>query len=254
MAGFRATYPNASKFKYIVQTIVKLMDEVPFIAKGDGLEVKALTPDKTTMIVLALPFTAFEDYSVEGDKVSFIVASDELNRVAKRGTRNDLVELKLDTERRRLEVGFIDRKTGITRNFHIALREGSVEELVEPQVELSVSVRMEASELKDIINDAKVVGDEIELIAYNDRLEAVTESAQKKYRAVLSEGEALLSISVEGSEPVRSKYSIDLLKAATKAASTAEVVTLEYGESLPLKIIFELPGGGTLTYWVSPRM
>ena len=252
--SFRAVYPAATKFKYIVQTIAKIMDEIPFTATQEGLEVKALTPDKTTMIVLRLPVTAFEEYELQEDKKSFIVSSDELNRVAKRGTRNDLVELRLNEEQRRLEVNFIDKKTGVTRSFYVPLREGIVEELAEPQVELTVMVRMDADDFKEIINDAKIVSDEVEFIAYEDRLEAVTSEAQKSYHGVFREGDPLLSISVSGNAPVKSKYSIDLLKASTKATSAAETATIEYGESLPMRITFDLPGGGILVYWISPRM
>ncbi len=251
---FRAVYPAATKFKYIVQTIAKIMDEVPFIATQEGLEVRALTPDKTTMIILKLPVMAFEEYELDEDKKKFIVAADELNRVAKRGTRNDLVELKLNEEQRRLEINFIDKKTGVTRSFYVPLREGIVEELAEPQVELTVSLRMEADDLKEIINDAKIVSDEVEFVAYEDRLEVLSVEAQKKYHGVFREGEPLLSLTLTGNPPIRSKYSIDLLKASTKATSAAETATIEYGEALPMKITFDLPGGGLLVYWISPRV
>ncbi len=252
--GFRAVYPAATKFKYIVQTIAKIMDEIPFTATQEGLEVRALTPDKTTMIVLRLPMIAFEEYELDEDKKSFIVSSDELNRVAKRGTRNDMVELRLDEDNRRLVVNFVDKKTGVVRSFYVPLREGIVEELMEPQVDLEVTLRLEADDFKEIINDAKIVSDEVEFIAYEDRLEVISVAQQKRYRGVFKEGEPLIQLTVKGNAPVKSKYSIDLLKAATKAASAAETATIEYGESLPMRITFDLPGEGVLVYWVSPRL
>ncbi len=251
---FRAVYPAATKFKYIVQTIAKVMDEVPFVATPEGLEVKTLTPDKTTMIVLKLPMTAFEEYEIAEDKKTFVVPADELNRIAKRGTRNDMVELKLNEEQRRLEVNFIDKKTGIIRSFYVPLREAIVEELAEPQVELTVVIRMEAEDFKNIINDAKIVSDEVEFIAYDDHIEVISISAQKKYTGVFRIGDPLISLEVRGSTPVRAKYSIDLLKATTKATSAADTATLEYGEALPMRISFDLPSGGILVYWVSPRI
>lgn len=252
--SFRAVYPAATKFKYIVQTLAKVMDEIPFTATPEGLEVKTLTPDKTTMIILKLPITAFEEYDLTEDKKFFVVPADELNRVAKRGTRNDMVELKLDEERRRLEINFIDKKTSVTRSFYIPLRESVAEELAEPQVELTVTARMEADDFKDIINDAKIVSDEVEFAAHDDYLEVAAVSTQKKYTGIFRVGDPLISYEVRGSTPVRAKYSIDLLKATTKATSAADVVTVEYGEALPMRISFDLPSGGVLIYWVSPRI
>lgn len=251
--AFRALYSSAVKFKYIVQSLAKIVDEIPFIAVPDGIETYVLTPDKTTMVVLKLPVTAFEEYEVE-DKETFVVSSDEINRVAKRGARNDLVELKLDRDNRRLEVNFMDKKTSVVRSFYVTLRESVVEELVEPQVELTVSMKLESKILKDIIGDAKIVSDEIEFIAYEDRVEVIASAQPKTYKAVLREGEPLIGYNVSGSVPIKSKYSIDLLKATFKAVSSAKTVSVEYGESLPMKIIFDLPGGGILTYWISPRV
>ncbi|ALL01087.1 DNA polymerase sliding clamp subunit [Pyrodictium delaneyi] len=252
--GFRAVYPAATKFKYIIQTIAKVMDEIPFIATQDGIDVRTLTPDKTTMIILRLPMVAFEEYELDEDKKTFIVPADELNRIAKRGTRNDLVELKLDEERRRLEVNFIDKKTGVVRSFYVPLREGVVEEFSEPQVELTVTARMMADDFKNIINDAKIVSDEVEFSSYEDRIEVYAESAQKRYMGVLRVGEPLISLDVTGNTPVKAKYSIDLLKASVKATTAADTVTVQYGEALPMRISFDLPSGGTLIYWVSPRI
>ncbi len=252
--SFRAIYPAATKFKYMVQTLAKVMDEVPFVATAEGLEVKALTPDKTTMIVLRLPSTVFDSFELAEDKKTFIVSADELNRIAKRGTRNDIVELKLDEEHRRLEINFHDKKTGVVRSFYVALREGIVEELSEPQVELSVTARMMAEDFKNVINDAKIVSDEVEFKTYEDKIEVLAETTQKRYRGVLVQGDPLLSLDVSGNPPISAKYSIDLLKATLKAASAADTVTLQYGESLPMRLSFDLPGGGILVYWVSPRI
>ena len=249
----RMVYPTATKLKYIVQTIAKTLDEIPFIATPEGLEVRQLTPDKTTMIILRMPSTSFEEYEVNGEEKYFIVASDEFSKALKRGTRNDIVEMVLEEENRRVKINFIDKKTNIQRTFYIGLKEGIVEKLGEPQVELTVSAKMMTEDLKNIINDAKLVGDEIEIVAYEDRIEAKCITQQKTYINILEADKGLLSYEISAQPPIRSAYSIDLLKPATKATSASETLTLEYGENLPLRLSFDLPGGGLLIYWISPR-
>jgi len=249
---FRAIYPNAVKFKYIAQTMAKITDDVPFTASEEGLSASVLSPDKTTMTVLSIPSTAFEEFEVDG-KTSFIVSSSELNRIARRGTRNNSIEFLLEEEERRLRVSFIDEKTGLTRTFYMQLREGVVEPLREIKLELPVSVRMLASDFKDLLRDAKIVGDEIELVAEGSRLEARCITQQKEYYNIMEEGAPLISIMNSG-EKASARYSLDALQAALKATSAAESMTLEFGQDLPLKLVFELPGGGVLTYWVAPRV
>jgi len=248
---FRAVYPSASKLKYIAQTLAKIASEIPFTANENELTVKVLSPDKTTMIILTLPSLAFEEYECSKE-VAFIVSADEFNRTVKRGSRNDMLELTLEREYRRLKATFIDRKLGYRRTFYVPLREGVVEKLPEPKIELPVSVRMVSDDFKNIIKDAKIVGDEIEFIATQDKIEVRTITPQKEYYNILLPDRPLVSMVVREAE-VRSTYGIDLLEAALKATSASETVTLEFGSSMPMKIVFDVPGGGTLTYWVAPR-
>ena len=250
---FRAVYPNAVKFKYIAQTLAKITDDVPFIASTEGLKASVLSPDKTTMIVLSLPSVAFEEYEVEEQEM-FIVSSSDLNKIARRGTRNNALELALEKEERRLRLSFLDRKAGLTRTFYVPLREGVVGPPKEIKLELPVSVRMLASDFKDILRDAKLVGDEVELVAENHKLEAVCVTQQKEYYNIMEEGAPLVSIMNASGSKVSARYSLDALQATLKATSAADALTLEVGQDLPLKLVFELPEGGTLTYWVAPRI
>ena len=251
---FRARYAQATKFKRIIQAVAKIMDEFPFVVTSDGLYVRVLTPDKTTMIILEMPTYIFEDFQLDEEKKNFIVSSDDLNRVAKRGARNDYVELILDEAGKKLEINFVNQKTGVERKFQVPLREGIIEELSEPTVDLSVEVEMNASVMKEIINDAKLVGDEIEFIGYEDRLEVRVEAMQKIYKGIFKIGEGLEFYTIKADPPVRAKYSIDLLKSTLRATSAADAVKLGFGEGLPMRINLSLGGGASLIYWVSPRV
>ena len=247
---FRAVYPNATKFKYIVQTIVKLADLVPLTADEKGLRVVILSPDKTTMTILSLPAESFEEYEVS-EKVEFHLASDELNRVAKRGSRNDKVELVAEPER--FKMVFVDQKSGVTRSFYLQYREAVAEPVRELRLELPVMVRMLASDFKEILRDAKLVGDELIFSVEDGKLVVRSESQQREYTNIMREGSPLISLSYPEGQEVSARYGLDALQAVVKAASAAEAMTLEFGKDLPMKLTFELPMGGTLVYWVAPR-
>ncbi|RLG91470.1 MAG: DNA polymerase sliding clamp, partial [Thermoprotei archaeon] len=129
---FRASYTATTKFKYIAQTIAKLTDEAPFYATLDALEVRILSPDKTTLTIVKIPSIAFEEYEVDEEKF-FVVSSDELNKIVKRGTRNDILIFELDEEKNQLKIIFRNKKTGIERSFVIETKPRTMEKIPEPQ-------------------------------------------------------------------------------------------------------------------------
>ncbi len=247
---FKAAYPFASKFKYIAQTLAKVTDMIPFTVRPEGMEVKMLSPDKTTMIILRLPNLAFDSYECDSEK-TFIVRADELTKIVRRGTRNDILEFLLDEERRRLVLVFRDKRTGVSRRFYLQLREGVVEKLGEPKIALPVKIRMLTEDFKNMLKDAKIVSDEIDMKAYSDRLEAIAEGHQKNYKNIMRIDKPL--ISYEASAEAAATYGLDLLEVSLKAMQACETVYIEFGENFPMKLTFDIPGGGVLIYWVAPR-
>jgi len=248
---FRAVYPSASKFKYVAQTLAKIVDEIPFYAEPDALEVRVLSPDKTTMTVLKVPSIAFEEYLCD-EETFFVVSSDEFNRIARRGTRNDLVVLELDSEAKTLRFMFKDKKTGIERVFLLSLKERVGEKLPEPSLELGVSARMLSDDYKNIIRDLKVVGEEAVFMYSDGKLVIKTSAQQKEYEGVFEQDNPLITLSATVDKAI-ARYSIGLLEATLKAAAASKNVEIQFDTDKPLRVEFELPTGGSIIYWIAPR-
>uniref|UniRef100_A0A7J3ZL03 DNA polymerase sliding clamp n=1 Tax=Fervidicoccus fontis TaxID=683846 RepID=A0A7J3ZL03_9CREN len=247
----RLVLPKVNKFKNITQVLTKIVDVTPLFINEMGVTIKSLSDDKTTMLVLRLPPEAFETVEFE-EPLAFKVGTKELHRIARRGTRNDILELSVDRENRILKLEFRDRKTDIVRTFEVPISFEGVEELSEPKVDLPVRSEMLASDFKDIISDAKLVGEELEMLYKDNTIYVRLEGAGRSYEAVLRENEPLLSISSTVDE-ARAKYGVDLLAATVRAASASTTMTLHFGTALPIRIAFEMPEVGTLVYWVAPR-
>lgn len=251
LMGFKAVYRSASKFKYIVQTIARISDVAPISADDKGVHVRVLSGDKTTLISLDLPVDAFEEY--ECSEAYFIpVSSDELNKVVRRGTRNDMVEMLFESTERFLNVNLVDVKLNVKRSFKVPLRDIPEQKLPEPKLKLSVSMRMLTEDLKDLLRDVKVAGDEVEFSAFKEYVEAKCLTPQREYETTLRIDKPLISLAVE--KPASATYAIDLLETALKATGASDVVTIEFGDQMPIRMTFELPTGGTLTYVVAPRV
>ena len=249
--GFRILYRSASKFKYITQTIAKITDITPLMVNGSGLTVRTLSPDKTTMVSLNLPVSAFEEFECTGEYV-VPVSSDELNKTVRRGTRNDMLEFTFEDGNRELKLSFIDTKLNVKRTFSVPIRDVAVDKLPEPKIKLTVSMRMLAEDFKSLLGDAKIAGDEVEFLASKDKVEVKSITPQREYYSLLTLDKPLISLNVE--QESTATYAIDLLEASLKAVGAAESIMLEFGQGLPMRITFELPTGGTLVYIVAPRI
>ncbi len=247
----KLVFPKANKFKNITQTLTKLVDEAPLFVTDAGLVSKSLSEDKTTMIILNIPAEAFEEISIE-ENVSFKVNTRELHKIMRRGTRNDILELEVDRDDRLLRIVFRNKKTDVIRAFELPIAFEGIEDVGEPNVNLPVKAEMMASDFKNIVSDAKLAGEEVEITYENNQLTIRCESPGRYYECTLKENNPLLSLSSEVSE-AKARYGVDLLTASTKAATSSASLTLSFGSSLPLKLYYDLPDIGTLVYWIAPR-
>ena len=247
----RVVFPKANKFKNLTQVLTKIVDEAPIFVSDAGLSCKTLSEDKTTMIVITIPSESFDQLELE-ESLSFKVDTREFHRIARRGTRNDVLEIEVDRENRILKMSFRDKKTSIVRSFDLPVSFEGVEEPGEPKVDLPITFEMLAGDFKDIISDAKIVGEEMEFRYDGEKIIIKAESVGRTYEAVLAENEPLLSLTGESSEAT-ARYGVDLLQAATKAATSSSTVRISFGPGLPMRLYFEIPDIGSMIYWVAPR-
>lgn len=248
---FKAVYPNASKLKYVTQSIVKISDEAPFVAKEDGLEVRIASPDKTMLCAIRLPLAAFEEYEVEGTE-TFIVPSTDLNKIVRRGTRNDVVKFELDKENNALILTLRDKKAGFERVFQLDLIPRPIEGVpISEEIEGGVSVIMSADDFKRILGDLRVLGEEAYFMYDNGKLIVRSEEGTKEYMGEFSEASGLMAISSTKSR-VKAKYRTDMLLVTAKPLSAAKQVALTFDADKPIRIEYELAGGGSIVFLILP--
>ncbi|MEM1825442.1 MAG: DNA polymerase sliding clamp [Desulfurococcaceae archaeon] len=249
---FKASYPSASKFKYVVQALAKVTDESPFYAKIDGLESRVLSPDKTTMIIVKIPSIAFEEYEVS-EETGFIVPVADLNKIVRRATRNDSLILEYKPGDEVLKIVFRNKKTSVERVFYVNARGIGEEAIQEIKIELSVTARFVADDYKQLIRDLKTIGEEAVFHYKNGKLLVYSHAQHKEYVGEFSEGNPLAYLSSTVDE-VKSIYSVSLLEATLKPLQSAKYVTLYFDTDKPAKVEFEIGEGGYIVYWIVPRL
>jgi len=247
-------FPQASKFKKIFQPLTKLFEAMPLYVTQEGIDIKSMSSDKNTMVIFTMPSTSFEEYQVNEENVVVKIDSDELNKVVKRGTKDDAVILEYYKGSPYLHVKFLNRKTSVEREFKIQAFEVPEEEhLDEPQVQLTVTAKMDPADLRHVVADAKIVSDEVEVSTPdNETLTFVSFEANKSYEAELKLFNPLVSLVVE--KEAKAKYSVQHLYDATRAYQAAKELTLEFATDMPMKLEMSMEAGSELRMWIAPRL
>ena len=245
----RFTFMDARTWRYMIASVEKILDEGVFVAREDGLYFRALDSARVVMVDLAYPAEAFSEYEVEGGEVNFGVSFNMLAKVLRRARKDD--QLRLVVDEASIEVVFVGRGE---RRFRIPQISLSVEVPGEPKIPFTVEARMMATSFREAVKTLEPVADMLTLAAIDeDRLlfrgQGDLESAELEFSM---ERQSLLDYQVES--PDESTYSLEYFSQMLQAAQAAETAIVRFGADLPARVDFEYPGGGRLTFYVSPSV
>ena len=248
---FRLVYSASTKFKYIAQTMAKINDEGTLEVGLAGLKAWIMSPDKTSLSILDMPTTSFDEYNVE-EEMRLLVRTDELNKIVKRATRNDDLIFQYNAEEQAIEVELRDRKTGFSRRFLLPIISTSPPEMREIKLEPTVRMSMVSDDLKAMIQDVKVVADILTFDAREGEVVVRASEAEKEYEWILRPGEALLDLEVE--EPATSSYSRQSMEVAAKPVGAADTVRVSFATDYPVKLEFTFPNGERMDLYIAPSL
>lgn len=237
-----------------------MVTEASFTASPSGLKLRAMDPSRVAMVDLELPKEFFEEFS-SGEEERIGLSFEDIGKVLKRASAAD--KLEMETGQGRLKVRL---KGKATRTFSIPLLSIGAEDLPTPRISFKANAKLVTESLKEAIKDASIISDHVVLEASNDGLMIKANSDKGEVEVELSKDSgAVLSISVQRPDPKdadaketvaiqRALYSISYLDDMMKAADAADTVDLSFSTSVPVKLDFELPQGGKMTYFLAPRM
>ncbi|TMI28211.1 hypothetical protein E6H36_01215 [Candidatus Bathyarchaeota archaeon] len=144
--------------------------------------------------------------------------------------------------------------TKITRKFITPTLEPSTEEVPTPKVPFNARVKITAASLRDIIDDAQAISDNVKLEVTPDKFTVRATGELSSALIELDKGsDAILDI--DAKEPTKATYNLNYLGEIIRAGSGAsEVTSLEFSTNMPIKVEFEMPQQGRLLYYLAPRI
>ncbi len=238
-------FMNARLWRFMIESIEKVITEGVFLLSEDGLKLRSIDPSKIMMVDLLYPREAFSEYNIEGEN-TLAVSFEEVTKIFRRALKNDV--LKLDFDEASLYITLEGRGS---RSFKLPQIQIPYEKLPEPKVEYTVHAKMTGGIFSDVIKDIELTGSSVTFTAKEDKLLLSSLGDIEEAEVELSlEKQNLLELEVESEDT--SSYPIVYLSNMVKAAKVAESVTIHYSQDAPMKVDLEYLGGGRLTFYVSP--
>lgn len=268
MPSWEAVYDSAKLIREVIAGIAEIVEEGNFYIKETGLEFSAMDESRVAMAILNMPREVFQIYNVEfdgeSDTIVLGVNFSDLKKIMRRAGAKDIIKLSLQTERGKnyFSVSFskdisIEQPTDV-RTFYLPVLDIPEERLNIGRLEYDVTVELSpANYIREIFEDAKIVGEDIKMVADSDSKEIRFETESEigeAYRRVIKLEQSDAVVTWEIKNNAESLYSLDFLTKMAKIAKSADLVKISFSQERPLLLSYQVGGGVELSYLLAPRL
>jgi len=245
----RLRFRDAVIWKYSIAAISKIVEEASFRIDSSGVKLRAMDPSGVALVDFFVPSTTFYEFDVSGEVVVGINMED-MAKILRRAKKGD--ELVMEVLHGG-KIGLYFEGRG-SRKFTLPSIELTYQEVPEISFEETFKCKILPKLFKDVVKELEPISDAIELHApdNSDTLYVRAQSEIAEAEVVLTASSGAL-IEYESSGEAKSKYTIDYLSDIVIASQVAETLSLGLGLETPLRLTYELPGGGMLQFYVAPR-
>jgi len=247
---FRAKINDAKLLRDTITAISTLVDEATFDITPDAIKLRAMDPSRVAMIDFEMPKTTFDEYTCD-TPTKMCINITEILKLLRRTAKDESVELALDEKTGRLNLTI---KGKYERTFNMPTLEAAQEEVPTPKVTFNVRAKATTEGLHQAIEDVSLVSDHVKIEMDNEKMTMRATGDLMGATVELKKGsDALLDL--EAKEPCKATFSLNyLLEIIKTAAATSDVATLEFSTDMPIRIDFQQPKEGKLTFYLAPRI
>ncbi len=234
--------------KESISIISDLVNEARFKVNKDGIELVAMDPANVAMVVFKLLSSAFTEYDVKKD-IEIAINLSNLKQILRRANPNDMLTLELG-EDNKLK---IQLKGTTTRTFNLPLIELEEKDRKIPDLQFPVSINMPTAVFNEAIQDVDVVSESVTFLAEPKKFTVHAEGDLSQASIEIKEDKET-KVNIEGSEKVRSKYSIEYLKKMINGSKIADEMVIRFNKDYPLKVEYKSLDKVFLSFILAPRV
>ena len=253
---YRIMFPKGKEFRYVFTALANLLQEANLIIDSEGIKMKSIDPSKVSLIILNIPGSSLEEYSVSKE-LKIGISFDTVKKILKRVGARSKVELGVDMGRNRFLITIYTKKgreSGFYRRFGIPIINIAEEEVPEPKLEYPVRIRMDMDVFVDVISTADEISDSVKFVAKEDSFSIIAEGEGGKAleTTYASSDEVFYEFSVQGSHDAT--YAVELLLDFIKPMKQiSDTVTIEFDNNKPLKLTIDF-AIGSVQFYLAPRV
>jgi len=236
--------------KDMITAISTLVDEATFNLTPEGLKLRAMDPSRVAMIDFEWPKTVFDEYTCD-TPTKMCINIGEILKLLRRTAKDESVELALDEKTNRLNISI---KGKYERTFNMPTLEATEEEVPTPKINFNIHAKVTTEGLHQAIEDVLLVSDHVKIEVDPEKLTMRAAGDLMGATIELKKGsDALLEL--EAKEPSKATFSLSYLSEIIKtAAGASDIATLEFSSDMPIRIDFQQPKEGKLTFYLAPRI
>jgi len=247
---FKAKLNDAKLLRDMITAISTLVDEATFNLTPDNLKLRAMDPSRVAMIDFEWPKTIFDEYTCD-QPTKMCINITEILKLLKRTSKDESVELALDEKTNRLNIII---KGKYERTFNMPTLEAAEEEVPTPKITFNARAKITTDGLHQAVEDVQLVSDHVKIEIDPEKVTMRAAGDLMGATIELKKGSDTL-LDIETKEPSKATYSLSYLTEIIKtAAASSEIATLEFSNDMPIRIDFQQPKEGKLTFYLAPRI
>ena len=216
---------KAETLKGLVNIISTLVDEVKLTVDAEGMCLRAVDPAHVAMMEMKIGAKTFNSYAADSTEIGLDL--DKVKDVLKLASSGNVISMEQDENHGKLifKIGNITRRMNLVDT-------SSMNDPKVPQLELSASIEVPASELQNGIKASESISDHIALVAEGETFELSCEGDTDSVNLVLSKSQ-LKSINVPNR--VCSLFPLEYFSNIIKAVPADMIVKIQLDNDYPVK-------------------
>jgi len=241
---------SAKLLKDMITAISTLIDEATFDLSPDGMKLRAMDPSRVAMVDFEWPKTVFDEY-ICSEPMKMCINIGEMLKLLRRSGKDESVELTLDEKTGRLRMTIRGK---YDRTFNMPTLEATKEEVPTPKVTFNVRAKITTDGLRRALEDASLVSDHVRIEVDQEKMVMNATGDLMGATIELKKGSDTV-LDLEAKEPSKATFSLSYLSEIIGAAvATSDIATIEFSTDIPLRLDFQQPKEGRLTFYLAPRI